>query len=173
MASSGGYGTRSDSGPAGSFLVSTPLTPLAVTVEGEALTEIRFRGRATRGPMTPAERRVAGELLEYFAGRRKEFGMDLAPAGTAFQQSVWRALCRIPYGATRTYGEIAKALGKPGAARAVGTANHYNPIPIVIPCHRVIGSDGRLCGFGGGLALKRRLLELEASHTPLELSSAR
>jgi methylated-DNA-[protein]-cysteine S-methyltransferase len=116
---------------------------------------------------------VADELLEYCAGTRTAFTFRLAPAGTPFRRRVWEALRRIPYGETRTYGEIAAAVGKPGAARAVGTANHHNPIPVVIPCHRVVGSGGRLCGFGGGLDLKRRLLELEAAHSPLRLTEAR
>ncbi len=144
------------------FLIRTGLTSLAVTLEHDAVTEIRFSGSASRTAATTLEHRVADELLEYFAGTRTEFTVPLSPAGTDFQRAVWRALQRIPYGETRTYGEIAEAVGRPGAARAVGTANHRNPIPIIIPCHRVVGSNGQLCGFGGGLGVKRRLLELEA-----------
>ncbi len=155
------------------FLIRAGLTSLAVTLEHDAVTEIRFGGSASRTAATTLEHRVADELLEYFAGTRTEFTVPLSPAGTDFQSAVWRALQRIPYGETRTYGEIAEAVGRPGAARPVGTANHRNPIPIVIPCHRVVGSNGHLCGFGGGLDLKRRLLELEASHTPFQFSSAR
>jgi methylated-DNA-[protein]-cysteine S-methyltransferase len=102
------------------------------------------------------------QLEEYFAGERREFELDLAPSGTPFQLSVWRALCAIPYGETASYGEIAAAVGQPGAARAVGGANNRNPIAIVVPCHRVIGASGSLTGYGGGLPRKRQLLALEA-----------
>ncbi len=102
------------------------------------------------------------QLEEYFAGERREFELDLAPSGTSFQLSVWRALRAIPYGKTTSYGEIAAAAGQPGAARAVGGANNRNPIAIVIPCHRVIGASGSLTGYGGGLPRKRQLLALEA-----------
>jgi methylated-DNA-[protein]-cysteine S-methyltransferase len=101
------------------------------------------------------------QLAEYFAGARREFELPLAPAGTPFERSVWDELRAIPFGETRSYGEIAAAIGRPGAARAVGRANGANPIPIVVPCHRVIGSDGSLTGFGGGLEAKSRLLEIE------------
>ena len=104
---------------------------------------------------------VARQLDEYFAGARRKFELPLAPAGTDFQKSVWRELVAIPYGETTTYGEIARTLGRPAASRAVGRANGTNPIPIVVPCHRVIGSDGSLVGFGGGLETKRHLLDLE------------
>ena len=104
------------------------------------------------------------QLREYFAGIRKSFDVLLKPDGTAFFQSVWKALLDIPYGETRTYGDIAKAVGKPKAARAVGMANHYNPIMIIIPCHRVIGANGQLVGYAGGLDVKRLLLDLEMSH---------
>ena len=155
------------------FLIRTDLTSLAVTLEHDAVTEIRFSGSASRTAATTLECRVADELLEYFAGTRTEFTVPLSPAGTDFQRAVWRALQRIPYGETRAYGEIAEAVGRPGAARAVGTANHRNPIPIIIPCHRVVGSNGQLCGFGGGLGVKRQLLELEASHVPPRFLFAR
>ncbi len=102
------------------------------------------------------------QLEEYFAGERREFELDLAPSGTPFQLSVWRALCAIPYGETASYGEIAAAVGQPGAARAVGGANNRNPIAIIVPCHRVIGASGSLTGYGGGLPRKRQLLALEA-----------
>ena len=109
---------------------------------------------------------VRRQLAEYFAGERREFDLALAPAGTPFERSVWDELRKIPFGETRSYGEIAQALGRPGAARAVGRANGANPIPIVVPCHRVIGSDGSLTGFGGGLDAKSRLLELEGLALP-------
>jgi O-6-methylguanine DNA methyltransferase len=103
------------------------------------------------------------ELAEYFSGERRQFSMALDLRGTDFQQSCWRALLAIPYGETRTYADIARALGKPNAFRAVGMANHRNPLAIVVPCHRVIASKGGLCGYGGGLEVKRTLLELEGA----------
>jgi O-6-methylguanine DNA methyltransferase len=106
-------------------------------------------------------REIAHQLLEYFNGTRKEFALLLDLRGTDFQKSVWEAVRKVPYGQTRSYGEIAKAIGNPKAVRAVGAANGANPIPIVIPCHRIIGSDGSMTGFGGGIPLKRRLLDLE------------
>jgi O-6-methylguanine DNA methyltransferase len=103
------------------------------------------------------------ELEEYFAGKRREFTFPLDLRGTGFQQACWRALQAIPYGETRTYADIARAVGKPNAFRAVGMANNRNPVAIVVPCHRVIASDGTLCGYGGGLDVKRKLLELEGA----------
>lgn len=111
-------------------------------------------------------RKVRRQLERYFAGKLFEFDLELAPEGSDFQLQVWRALQDIPYGETSTYGEIADSMGKPSATRAVGGANGSNPIPIVIPCHRVIGSDGSLTGFGGGLAAKKLLLLLEARYRP-------
>jgi methylated-DNA-[protein]-cysteine S-methyltransferase len=144
---------------------------------GELLASVDAAGRVTGlhfldGHRTPVrgaewvrdERALAplrGQLEEYFAGERREFDLELAPSGSPFQLSVWRALCAIPYGATASYGEIAAAVGQPGAARAVGGANNRNPIAIVVPCHRVIGASGSLTGYGGGLPRKRRLLALE------------
>lgn len=108
-----------------------------------------------------AGRAVRRQLEEYFAGRRRRFELPLAAAGTAFQQAVWAELMRIPCGETRTYGEVAAALGRPSASRAVGRANATNPICVIVPCHRVIGADGSLTGFAFGEAIKRRLLVLE------------
>jgi methylated-DNA-[protein]-cysteine S-methyltransferase len=105
---------------------------------------------------------VVDQLDSYFCGNLTRFDLPLDLAGTEFQLRVWRALCRIPYGSTCAYGQIAKALDQPGAARAVGLANNHNPIPIIVPCHRVIGADGSLTGYGGGLPRKRKLLDLEA-----------
>ena len=107
-------------------------------------------------------REAIAQLDAYFAGRLQRFDLPLAPEGTPFQREVWSTLRAIPYGETVSYGELARQLGRPAASRAVGAANGRNPIPIVIPCHRVVGADGSLTGFGGGLAIKRRLLELEA-----------
>jgi O-6-methylguanine DNA methyltransferase len=105
------------------------------------------------------------ELEEYFSGSRREFSFPLDLRGTDFQLACWRALLAIPYGETRTYADIAGAVGRPNAFRAVGMANNRNPIAIVVPCHRVIASDGTLCGYGGGLSVKRKLLELEGALT--------
>jgi methylated-DNA-[protein]-cysteine S-methyltransferase len=113
--------------------------------------------RRDDGALAPART----QLEEYFAGERTAFDLPVAPAGTPFQQSVWAQLRRIPYGTTTTYGELAARLGRPTAVRAVGAANGANPVSIVIPCHRVIGASGLLTGYGGGLAAKRRLLDLE------------
>ena len=104
---------------------------------------------------------VVSQLEDYFAGRRREFDLPLAPAGTPFQQRVWRALLDIPYGETISYGELASRIGNKAASRAVGLANGSNPISIVIPCHRVIGANGKLTGYGGGLPIKQQLLALE------------
>lgn len=110
-----------------------------------------------RGPVGEAFR----QLREYFAGKRAEFDLPLAPEGTVFQRAVWRQLQEIPYGETISYGELARRVGNPKASRAVGSANGANPLPIVIPCHRVIASDGTLGGFGGGMPTKQMLLALE------------
>ncbi|MGH2853799.1 MAG: methylated-DNA--[protein]-cysteine S-methyltransferase [Solirubrobacteraceae bacterium] len=143
---------------------------------GELLASVDAAGRVTglhfldgRTPARDAgwvrdERALAPlrrQLREYFAGERREFDLELAPSGSPFQLSVWRALCAIPYGETASYGEVAAAVGQPGAARAVGGANNRNPIAIVVPCHRVIGASGSLTGYGGGLPRKQRLLALE------------
>ena len=114
----------------------------------------------------------ATELREYFAGERREFSLRLAPQGTPFQQRVWKALCRIPYGETWSYGQLASQIGKPSASRAVGLANGRNPLPIVIPCHRVIGANGSLTGYGGGLPIKRHLLALERGDVGLFVRGA-
>lgn len=112
---------------------------------------------------------VKRQLRAYFAGELVEFDLALSPQGTAFQQQVWDALRTIPYGQTRSYGEVASQIGRPLASRAVGAANGRNPLPIVIPCHRVIGSTGTLTGFGGGLEAKAALLRLEQQHAPFRL----
>ena len=112
------------------------------------------------------------QLREYFAAERTEFDLPLAPAGSEFQMQVWRALTEIPYGETASYGEIARRIGAPGEARAVGSANGRNPIAVVVPCHRVIGADGSLTGYGGGLERNRFLLELEAGALSLDALAA-
>lgn len=110
---------------------------------------------------TPLIREAAGQLLQYLEGNLRKFSVKLDPKGTLFQRKVWDALLAIPYGETRSYKEIAEAVGNKNAARAVGMANHRNPIMCIIPCHRVIGADGGLVGYGGGLGIKKQLLELE------------
>ena len=112
---------------------------------------------------TPLLLEARRQLEEYFAGLRAAFSLPLAPEGTDFQKAVWRELENIPYGETRTYGQIARALGNPNASRAVGMANHKNPVAIMIPCHRVIGADGSLTGYAGGLDIKETLLRLEGA----------
>jgi methylated-DNA-[protein]-cysteine S-methyltransferase len=112
---------------------------------------------------------AARELGEYFAGDRREFTVPLAFSGTEFQTTVWRALATIPFGETRSYGELARQIGSPLASRAVGAANGRNPIPIILPCHRVIGSSGSLTGFGGGLPMKKQLLEHERTRPQMSL----
>jgi methylated-DNA-[protein]-cysteine S-methyltransferase len=126
-----------------------------------------FTDRAARSTNGATSSRLArqalGEIAQYLAGRRREFTVPLDLEGTPFQLQVWSALRRIPYGETRSYGEIARAVGRPKAARAVGMANHSNPVAIVVPCHRVIAGDGSLGGYAGGLGLKTALLRLESS----------
>ncbi len=146
----------------------SPLGPLLLVGTGDALTSIWLpfgRDRLEPDPdwiesvQTFAE--AVRQLDAYFDGRLRQFDLPLAPKGTAFQQRVWQALLDIPYGETVSYGELARRIGRPSAVRAVGAANGQNPLSIVIPCHRVIGSDGRLVGYGGGLPAKSALLALE------------
>jgi methylated-DNA-[protein]-cysteine S-methyltransferase len=122
-------------------------------------------GDAHRQDANPFLREAASQLLAYFAGNLRRFKLPLDLQGTEFQKSVWRELQKIPYGETRSYAQIAAAIGTPTAVRAVGAANGANPVAIVVPCHRVIGSGGKLTGYGGGLPLKKRLLELEGAWT--------
>ncbi len=123
-------------------------------------------GSAATERTSPVLERTAAQLDEYFSGRRYAFDIPLAPRGTGFQTLVWRALIAIPYGETRSYGELARAIGRPAASRAVGAANGRNPIAIIVPCHRVIGSNGDLTGYAGGLPIKRWLLAHEATSMP-------
>ena len=113
---------------------------------------------------TPLLQKAAFQMREYLRGERKNFNLPLAPEGTSFQRQVWKALQDIPYGETRSYKDIAVVIGKPKAMRAVGMANHHNPISFIIPCHRVIGANGSLVGYGGGLELKKKLLDLEKTY---------
>ena len=148
--------------------MKSPVGPLLLAGDGASLKSIHFQsGPHARRPgedwtadARPFEAVIA-QLEEYFAKARRTFELPLAPEGTAFQRSVWQALTRIPHGETVSYGELARWIGNPRASRAVGLANGANPLPIVVPCHRVIGADGSLTGFGGGLEIKRKLLALE------------
>ena len=124
-----------------------------------------FGGRASSG-WNPALRRAASQLGQFLAGERREFDLELDLRGTPFQIEVWTRLRSIPFGETRSYGEVAAGIGRTGSSRAVGAATGRNPLPVVVPCHRVIGSNGRLVGYAGGLDLKRRLLELEGVTVP-------
>jgi methylated-DNA-[protein]-cysteine S-methyltransferase len=148
--------------------VDSPIGPLLLAGDDEGLRFLLFKnGRDKARPQPDWEpdrnmlKDAAKQVGAYFSGRLKEFDLPLAPQGTPFQTSVWKALLKIPYGETVSYGTIAKRLGKPNAMRAVGLANGSNPIAIVIPCHRVIGSNGSLTGYGGGLPIKQALLALE------------
>lgn len=146
-------------------VVSTPVGDVSLGTDGAALCRVhfgRYREGAT-GSDDPFLIRAARQLDEYFAAQRTEFDLPLAGlSGSDFERAVWAQLAEIPYGEMRTYGQVAKAVGDSSAARAVGVACNRNPIAIVLPCHRVVGADGRLVGFGGGLPTKRFLLELEA-----------
>jgi methylated-DNA-[protein]-cysteine S-methyltransferase len=154
--------------------VDTPIGELLLAGSDEALSLIGFpKGSMRRDPEPdwifkekPFEE-ARRQLREYFDGERKEFQLPLSLAGTEFQLSVWHKLQEIPYGKTVSYGDVAKSIDKPKAVRAVGAANGRNPIPIIVPCHRVIGSHGDLTGFGGGLDTKEALLRLEAENTSL------
>ena len=154
--------------------MASPLGALLLVRDGTGLRQIVFAKNG--GPAEPqpdwqedsaAFREVATQLKAYFAAQLRTFDLPLAPEGTPFQQLVWGELLKIPYGETISYGELAHRIGNPKASRAVGLANGSNPIPIVIPCHRVIGSNGKLTGYGGGLPIKEKLLALE--HQQLSL----
>ena len=150
------------------LLYPSPLGILTLTATDIALTGLYFGNRIPPDAAeqhTPILDETVCQLDEYFAGIRQSFDLPLAPCGTAFQRRVWDALCTIPYGETRTYAEIAAQAGSPRACRAVGQANHVNPISIIIPCHRVVRTGGDLGGYGGGLDAKRFLLALERTHT--------
>ena len=144
-------------------VVQSPVGDLTLTEENGALTGLYFGRRSLEGEegLTALLERTSRQLEEYFAGKRKQFDLPLSLRGTEFQRQVWAALRDIPYGETRSYGQIAQAVGRPKAVRAVGMANHRNPISIIVPCHRVVGADGSLTGYGGGLENKKFLLALE------------
>jgi methylated-DNA-[protein]-cysteine S-methyltransferase len=143
--------------------VPSPIGPLGVAVDGAAITAVRFTDPAGPAGHAPLLDLAKQQLGEYFAGTRTDFTLPLAePGGSEFERAVWAQIAAIPYGETTTYGAIAARVGEPDAARAVGMACNHNPVPIVVPCHRVVGAGGKLVGFGGGLRRKRFLLELEA-----------
>jgi len=153
-------------------VIDSPIGPLTLVACDGALTglymEVRGHepgqatlGRAAGADADPVLAEAAGQLKEYFAGQLTTFDLPLALDGTGFQRAVWTGLCQIPYGETISYGELARRIGQPSASRAVGLANGRNPVSIVVPCHRVIGANGNLTGYGGGLDRKRYLLALE------------
>lgn len=155
-------------------LIPSPLGELLVTRDADGITGLYLpTGKHVRTPEPEWTRDdgafddLRGQLDEYFVGTRTQFDLPLHPHGSAFQQKVWLALREIPYGTTETYGHTAEAIGSPTASRAVGLANGQNPISIVVPCHRVIGANGSLVGYGGGLDAKKWLLQHEAAHAGL------
>jgi methylated-DNA-[protein]-cysteine S-methyltransferase len=159
-------------------IAASPIGKLLLVADEHTLLELRFAGSWETKDIAPDWRRggellarVQDQLAEYFAGTRREFELPLAPEGTEFQHRVWHTLRAIPFGATISYMELARRIGEPAAIRAVGSANGRNPIPVIIPCHRVIGSDGSMIGFGGGIELKKRLLQLEQMALPFRLEA--
>lgn len=148
--------------------IMTPVGKMGIIEENDAITHLYFSdGSLPEGAElkeTELIKKAKTQLQEYFSGRRKDFDLPLKPSGTAFQQAVWQALCSIPYGETRSYKDIASQIGNPKACRAVGMANNRNPIAIVVPCHRVIGANGEMVGYAGGLSVKEHLLQLERVH---------
>ena len=146
------------------WMFETPLGTMAVGEEDGHITRVYLPNSPMPRLMphkTPLLERAEGQIREYFDGRRQEFDLPLTFVGTDFQKKVWQALTEIPYGKTVTYGALAERIGCPGGARAVGAANHCNPLPILVPCHRVVGAGGNLTGYAGGMEMKKFLLELE------------
>ena len=142
-------------------VMESPVGPLRIDEEGGFITGVDRTDAPLKAPDTPLLQECVRQLRAYFDGSLTVFDLPLNPQGTPFRRRVWAALQAIPYGETRSYGQLAKALDCPGAARAVGGANHHNPISIIIPCHRVVGSNHSLTGFTGGLDKKKFLIELE------------
>jgi methylated-DNA-[protein]-cysteine S-methyltransferase len=143
----------------------TPIGSLGIVESDGALTHLYFEGESVPGDAVEQEtallKETGRQLQLYFSGQLRDFSLPLAPNGTEYMRRVWESLCAIPYGETRSYREIAQSLGNPKAARAVGLANNKNPLPLFIPCHRVIGSNQKLVGYRGGLPVKHQLLQLE------------
>jgi methylated-DNA-[protein]-cysteine S-methyltransferase len=155
----------------------SPIGELLLTGDGHALSRLSMQGGRRPVSVDPRWQRndesfddIRRQLREYFDGERAGFDVPLQMTGNAFEQRVWAALREIPYGETVSYGQLAASIGQPGAARAVGLANGRNPVAVIVPCHRVIGADGSLTGFGGGLGRKRFLLDLEAGVQSLQLT---
>ncbi len=144
-----------------SATMESPIGPLLLTCSDTGLTSLQMGARAEREQDHPLLQQARLQLGEYFAGERTEFELPLEPQGTEFQRAVWNQLCAIPFAETASYGQVAARVGRPKASRAVGAANGANPIAIIVPCHRVIGADGSLTGFGGGLQRKQWLLQHE------------
>ena len=144
--------------------IESPIGRLKLCADGDGLCALRFASTGEEMDAAPLLLQAERELEEYFAGRRTAFSVPLSMHGTPFQMEIWAALRAIPYGETRSYGELAAQIGRPRACRAVGMANHVNPLPILVPCHRVLGADGRLTGYAGGLNVKEFLLKLEGAH---------
>ena len=141
------------------FVVDSPIGPLGVALDGDTVVGVRFGA----GPGPAASHPAAEQLASYFAGALTDFTVAVEMrGGSGFERAVWGEIARIPYGEMLTYGEIARSLGDVGLSRAVGTACNHNPVPVIVPCHRVVGAGGKMVGFGGGLERKRKLLELEA-----------
>jgi len=153
--------------------LSTPIGEVGIAEKNGAVTNVFFeqtvRPKEFILKETPILTEAKKQLIEYFEGKRQTFSIPLAPEGTPFEQEVWNALLTVSYGKTSTYGELAAALGRPGAARAVGRANSRNPVSIFLPCHRIIGKGGSLTGYAGGLAAKAFLLTLEGVLSPAEV----
>ena len=152
-------------------VIPTPIGNLAIHEDDGAICAIDFTAGGLCPPSTPLLTEAARQLTAYFAGTLTEFDLPRRMKGTAFRMQCWQALCTIPYGDTISYGEQARRIGNPKAVRAVGGANHHNPISIVVPCHRVIGADGTLTGYGGGIERKKWLLEFEKQHLKRDCSS--
>ncbi len=145
----------------------SPVGWLSIEDDGTALTKINFEKQACKDCVKRSDLAdmAIKQLEEYFSGKRCSFSLPMAPVGTQFMQDVWQALVTIPYGEVRSYRDIAKTIGNPKACRAVGMANNRNPLPIIIPCHRVIGANGKLIGYAGGLGCKEKLLALEKENS--------
>jgi O-6-methylguanine DNA methyltransferase len=155
---------------------SSPVGPLFLAASTKGLVRLEFEARVQSLNPKTIQLQESSEVFasylvqlnEYFAGQRREFSLPLDLRGTEFQLKCWRALLDIPYGETRSYRDLAQTIGRPNAFRAVGMSNNRNPVAIVVPCHRVIAADGSLCGYGGGLDIKRKLLDLECGQFPEE-----
>jgi methylated-DNA-[protein]-cysteine S-methyltransferase len=157
--------------------IESPIGELLLVGDGERLHRLSMQGGRRPVAIDPRWRRdddafgeVRAQLSEYFDGQRREFDVPLALDGNPFELRVWEELCQVPYGETVSYGKIAREIGAPSAARAVGLANGRNPVAVIVPCHRVIGADGSLTGYGGGLERKRLLLDLESGVLPLKVA---